>query len=420
MTDPTEEYKEVKFPFAGIDRQGGFDQQPNKPVPVDGSYARTTYLGKNVRAVDATTDRVRGASRPGTAKYVSATVSGSAGYPVQPVNMIVDPQTPATLGSYTGDTGIIGGVPGVTSGESDPSTNNRFDDGGDPLDRRNPGGGRTVPPGGSGVPLVRNRPQADPDTDGSLLVVNLLGADFAGVGEAFHRELADRVSDLTAGWTVLAPAGQIAAVTGGDQPSAQFEGLPVSTFSEAVTSAGLTETFGATSGPVAGSRRVGVAGYGVGTTYPYRIKVLAGKVPEDPAGQLGHFNTDSRSRQESGSAVTHAFNAGTNGQTYTLADGGNFTTYSCFWLDSQLDHRAAGYTAAVAQSGEFHCLWLVYFPSQTAADTLAARFPACTPEAFAARISSRITVRRVINASESAAQESMKDEFESWFRAIVT
>lgn len=161
MTDPAEESKEVKFPFAGIDRQGGFDQQPNKPIPLDESYARTTYLGKNVRAVDPATDRVRGASRPGLSKYIPATVSGLAGFPVQHLNVIVDPQTPATLGSFTGTTGIIGGVPGVTSGTPDPSTNNRFTSTGNPTDRRSPTSGRTVPPGGSGVPLVRNRPTSD-------------------------------------------------------------------------------------------------------------------------------------------------------------------------------------------------------------------------------------------------------------------
>ena len=66
----------MRFPLAGIDRTMGFHRQPNRPL-VNGDFARTTVSAHNVRAFDPRTDRARGGSRPGIAKYGTNQVNGS-------------------------------------------------------------------------------------------------------------------------------------------------------------------------------------------------------------------------------------------------------------------------------------------------------------------------------------------------------
>jgi hypothetical protein len=77
----------LHFPKAGVDRSGPFGRQPARPVG-DGEYARTAYLGVNVRAHEALTGRRRGGSRAGLSKFRAATVAGAA-WIVQQLDVIV-------------------------------------------------------------------------------------------------------------------------------------------------------------------------------------------------------------------------------------------------------------------------------------------------------------------------------------------
>jgi hypothetical protein len=76
---------DLKFPAAGLD----VTQPYGKPQPRalgDGVYARTTRVGTNVRAYEATQDRRRGGSRPGLARYVPAPVV--SGWVVQHLDVV--------------------------------------------------------------------------------------------------------------------------------------------------------------------------------------------------------------------------------------------------------------------------------------------------------------------------------------------
>lgn len=66
-----DESEVMHFPKAGIDRSGAFGMQPARKV-IGGEYARTCYLGTNVRAFDKDSNRLRGASRSGLSKWVNA------------------------------------------------------------------------------------------------------------------------------------------------------------------------------------------------------------------------------------------------------------------------------------------------------------------------------------------------------------
>lgn len=70
-----ETYDTWNFPRAGIDLSMGFAKQPNRRMQ-DGSYARTTRQGVNVRTWEPATTRDRGSSRPGVQKYIPDQVSG--------------------------------------------------------------------------------------------------------------------------------------------------------------------------------------------------------------------------------------------------------------------------------------------------------------------------------------------------------
>ena len=67
---PDETETVLHFPKCGLDTSAAYSKQPNRPMPVDGDYARTTPLGINVRAFDRSFDRNRGGSRIGLSKYI--------------------------------------------------------------------------------------------------------------------------------------------------------------------------------------------------------------------------------------------------------------------------------------------------------------------------------------------------------------
>lgn len=69
---PDERFYDLHAPLAGVDTSMAFVAQPNKPLPMDGSYARTTVDAQNVRGFDGGTNRSRGGSRPGLVRYVDA------------------------------------------------------------------------------------------------------------------------------------------------------------------------------------------------------------------------------------------------------------------------------------------------------------------------------------------------------------
>lgn len=81
-----EDYKDIHFPKAGIDLTMPFAMQPNRPGP-DGVWYRTTPYAKNVRSFEATSNRSRGGSRPGLARYVAAPVV--ADWIIQELNILV-------------------------------------------------------------------------------------------------------------------------------------------------------------------------------------------------------------------------------------------------------------------------------------------------------------------------------------------
>lgn len=87
----TEQEIPMRFPLAGIDLSGRFSQQKPRQMP-DGDYARTTPVGQNVRSFEPTSERARGGSRPGLAKYLDQPVGGIQDWIVQDLNLIVTVQ----------------------------------------------------------------------------------------------------------------------------------------------------------------------------------------------------------------------------------------------------------------------------------------------------------------------------------------
>lgn len=183
-----DEVREALFPVSGIDVSCEVDRQT----------PRTTARGVNVRACDPRTLRVRGAARPGLTKLLGDTVSGLAGFPVQHLNVIVDPTVAALLASDPAAMSPPGAIP-------DPSTNNAAGGSTDPNDPlvRNPD--RTIRPGGSGIQPNRHVPSspsqieyvtsaedsfttggtesvviADPPNVGDLIVVSVWTRDVGG------------------------------------------------------------------------------------------------------------------------------------------------------------------------------------------------------------------------------------------------
>lgn len=71
-TIDSDQYVELHFPLAGMDRRTAFAKQPARQIG-EQKYARTTPLGENVVAFDFL-DRGRGGSRRGLTKYIPARV----------------------------------------------------------------------------------------------------------------------------------------------------------------------------------------------------------------------------------------------------------------------------------------------------------------------------------------------------------
>lgn len=145
-----DEAQELPFPLAGVDVSCEVDRQT----------PRTTPLGVNVRACDPGTLRMRGAARAGLTKLVDETVSGAVGFPVQHLNVIVDPTVDALLTTF--ELWDAPGTGGPRDGVDDPSTNNAAGGDTDPDNPlvRNPR--RRVRPGGSGIQINRRKDQRTP------------------------------------------------------------------------------------------------------------------------------------------------------------------------------------------------------------------------------------------------------------------
>lgn len=88
-----DDFKDVKFPAAGIDTSLEFDMQRDK----------TTREGENVRLFEPGTGRARGGSRPGHVRYIAGQVSGQN--LIQHLAVIVDPTVEGLLADfdYEGD-----------------------------------------------------------------------------------------------------------------------------------------------------------------------------------------------------------------------------------------------------------------------------------------------------------------------------
>lgn len=83
---PQEQYVDLSFPKAGVDKSAAFSFVVPRELPI-GGYGTTTPEGVNVRAFEASTLRMRGGSRPGLEKYIPTAVV--AGWIIQDLNVVV-------------------------------------------------------------------------------------------------------------------------------------------------------------------------------------------------------------------------------------------------------------------------------------------------------------------------------------------
>ncbi len=121
-----EQFADMAFPVKGVDIARGFGmQQPG-----------TTQLGVNVRTFEPETDRSRGGSRPGLAKFILGQVPAGA-HLIQHLNFVIDPAAEALLDNIDYPPGTVT-IPDPTE-----------------ADDRNPGG-RLVRVGGTGIQPNRN------------------------------------------------------------------------------------------------------------------------------------------------------------------------------------------------------------------------------------------------------------------------
>lgn len=94
-----EQFADMSFPLAGINMLWAFDDQ--RPVPlstrngVPTDYAHTTRLATNVRGFEGQTQRHRGGSRPGLAKYIAQAVV--ADWIIQDLNLVTDMAGPTVV-----------------------------------------------------------------------------------------------------------------------------------------------------------------------------------------------------------------------------------------------------------------------------------------------------------------------------------
>lgn len=135
-----EQEASVEFPAGGVHVACEYSRQPDGTTPV----------GTNVRALDQATERLRGGSRPGLARFINETVNGDA--LIQHLTVLVDPTVEALGADDDGLDEEGNPLPGTTE---DTSTNN--------LRTRNPigtfGTPRRYRTGGSGRQPNRNVPQ---------------------------------------------------------------------------------------------------------------------------------------------------------------------------------------------------------------------------------------------------------------------
>lgn len=202
MVEAPDSFMDMSFPMNGIDTSAQFHEQRQG----------TTVDSKNVRAFESLTQRGRGGSRPGLAKYVTDQLIGTGNLLIQHLNYIVDPAADALIANFA--------VPYPLY--TDTSTNNVFVLGGS-IDlnlARNPYQ-RVIRNGGSGIMLNRHVP-------GSIqrLVPVITWADPADInvgtplsGTQLNAVASDPLNGLpVAGVFVYSPASGTVLAEGEDRP----------------------------------------------------------------------------------------------------------------------------------------------------------------------------------------------------------
>lgn len=121
-----EQLLDMHFPLGGIDRTNGFERQLPRQLP-SGEFVRTTPLAVNVRGYETLSDRSRGGSRPGLARYHASVVNPS--YPhwiIQSLNILATttflPMTPSSnlAGRYVILVAVVRGEVYYTTGRDQP------------------------------------------------------------------------------------------------------------------------------------------------------------------------------------------------------------------------------------------------------------------------------------------------------------
>lgn len=110
-----DDFTDLHFPAAGIDRSSAFSQQPNRDLG-GGIYARTTPSAVNVRAFEATQHRARGGSRSGLTNFVPSQVV--ADWIIQGLSLMVGTDYPPPGGTMqTSQSGRVVTVVAVSKGK---------------------------------------------------------------------------------------------------------------------------------------------------------------------------------------------------------------------------------------------------------------------------------------------------------------
>lgn len=89
-----ESFADLKFPLAGIDLSLAYGRQSPRKMLGREDWGMTTPEGVNVRAFEAATNRMRGGSREGLVKYISAQVASLA-WVIQELNQVTVEGTPS-------------------------------------------------------------------------------------------------------------------------------------------------------------------------------------------------------------------------------------------------------------------------------------------------------------------------------------
>lgn len=185
-----ESFADLAFPQKGIDLSEGFNSQ------LPGS----TPIAVNVRLFEAMTERARGGSRAGLAKYIAAQLPPGA-HLIQHLNVIVDPQNIATLDE---DDGTF----------ADPSDAGPSYAWGVTQNSRIPSGGRLVRRGGSGRMSFKNRKKLLTITANDIS--KSAGATYTFNGTEYSAsglDIADSISGIT-----LTSSGAPAGAANGPYP----------------------------------------------------------------------------------------------------------------------------------------------------------------------------------------------------------